>query len=222
MGSRAFEIIETLVEATGDLVTKDDLMKRVWPALRRGQHYSGSHLRDPQGAGPGSGLLRTVGVGAMAAWRLGDRHDETADECGMSASAGADSRAQPLLPTFRSRPRPLSAARRPFKQLLDLLSAYRAVTLTGPGGIGKTVLASEVARSVLPAIRGRRRFVELVSLSDPESRAVDGRPRRSMCDFQAMRFRRRCSRKRSARICLWSSTIASTLWTPRRGWRRPS
>lgn len=33
IGSRAFEIIETLLEAAGELVTKDDLMKRVWPGL---------------------------------------------------------------------------------------------------------------------------------------------------------------------------------------------
>jgi DNA-binding winged helix-turn-helix (wHTH) protein len=30
VGSRAFDIIETLVRSAGDLVTKDDLMERVW------------------------------------------------------------------------------------------------------------------------------------------------------------------------------------------------
>jgi non-specific serine/threonine protein kinase len=53
------------------------------------------------------------------------------------------------------------------QQLQDLLSAYRAVTLTGPGGIGKTVLAAEVARRSFSAREGDALLVELVSLSDP-------------------------------------------------------
>ncbi|MBV8651003.1 MAG: LuxR family transcriptional regulator, partial [Alphaproteobacteria bacterium] len=53
------------------------------------------------------------------------------------------------------------------QHLCDLLSAYRAVTLTGPGGIGKTVLAAEVARRLFPKIGSDVFFVELASLSDP-------------------------------------------------------
>jgi predicted ATPase len=41
------------------------------------------------------------------------------------------------------------------------------VTLTGPGGIGKTRLALEVARGLRPSFQGDVRLVELVSLSDP-------------------------------------------------------
>jgi predicted ATPase len=53
------------------------------------------------------------------------------------------------------------------QHLRDLLSAYRVVTLTGPGGIGKTKLALEVARGLFPSFEGDIRLVELVSLSDP-------------------------------------------------------
>jgi len=52
--------------------------------------------------------------------------------------------------------------------LLDFLSAYRVVTLTGPGGIGKSVLALEVARTLFPAFGGDAWLVELASLSDPD------------------------------------------------------
>src|SRR5277367_3590226 len=31
IGGRAFEIIEVLIQAAGELVTKDDLLERVWP-----------------------------------------------------------------------------------------------------------------------------------------------------------------------------------------------
>ena len=54
------------------------------------------------------------------------------------------------------------------QHLSDLVSAYRAVTIAGPGGIGKTVLASEVARRLFPEIESDVFFVELVALSDPQ------------------------------------------------------
>src|SRR6266852_2906848 len=53
------------------------------------------------------------------------------------------------------------------QHLRNLLSAYRAVTLTGPGGIGKTSLALEVARNLFPIFQGDAWLVEFVSLSDP-------------------------------------------------------
>jgi predicted ATPase len=49
----------------------------------------------------------------------------------------------------------------------DLISAYRVVTLTGPGGIGKTSLAIKAARGLLPDFEGGGWLVELASLSDP-------------------------------------------------------
>ena len=53
-------------------------------------------------------------------------------------------------------------------QLEELLSTYRAVTLTGTGGIGKTRLALEVARSLLPKFEDACCIVEFGSVSDPK------------------------------------------------------
>ena len=47
------------------------------------------------------------------------------------------------------------------------MSAYRVVTLTGPGGIGKTALALHVSRDLYPRFNGEVWLVELASLSDP-------------------------------------------------------
>jgi len=52
-------------------------------------------------------------------------------------------------------------------QLLELLSTYRMITMTGPGGIGKTVLALAVARKLLATFGGDGLLVELAPLSDP-------------------------------------------------------
>jgi predicted ATPase len=53
------------------------------------------------------------------------------------------------------------------QQLQELLSVYRAITLTGPGGIGKTTLALEVARTLFPVFNGDCWLVDVASLSDP-------------------------------------------------------
>ncbi len=50
----------------------------------------------------------------------------------------------------------------------DLVSAYRVVTLTGPGGIGKTSLAIEAARSLVAEFNDGGWFVELASLPGPD------------------------------------------------------
>ena len=51
--------------------------------------------------------------------------------------------------------------------LSELLAKQRLVTVTGPGGTGKTRLAIEVARAMLPHFHGGAVFVDLTAISDP-------------------------------------------------------
>src|SRR5262245_7939798 len=44
----------------------------------------------------------------------------------------------------------------------------RLLTLTGPGGVGKTRLAAEAARRLAPEFRDGSYFVQLASVSDPD------------------------------------------------------
>src|SRR5271166_2170475 len=48
----------------------------------------------------------------------------------------------------------------------ELLGEYRLVTVTGPGGVGKTRLAAEVARDTAPRLADGAWLVELGSLTD--------------------------------------------------------
>src|SRR5258705_12279804 len=77
------------------------------------------------------------------------------------------SRAEPFQTNLPAAASELVGRTNAVQHLRGLLSAYRVVTLTGPGGIGKTRLALEVARGLFPNFQGDVRLVELVSLSDP-------------------------------------------------------
>src|SRR5271154_3933429 len=60
IGGRAFEIIEVLVRSAGRLVTKDDLMDRVWPGAIVGDNTLQVHISALRKAlGPYRSMLKT-------------------------------------------------------------------------------------------------------------------------------------------------------------------
>jgi predicted ATPase/DNA-binding winged helix-turn-helix (wHTH) protein len=170
IGSRAFDILIALVEAGGRLVTKDELLRSVWSGTVVQEHnlqFQISTLRKALGRdrdfiktisgrgyrfvadiiGPAAPEKTPSGLGAALLERRSDRFPLTNLPAPTSELVGLDAAVQ---------------------QVQDLLTERRAVTLTGPGGIGKTTLALEAARRMLPAFNGDVWLVELASLSDPD------------------------------------------------------
>jgi len=168
IGGRAFEIIEVLVLSAGQLVTKDELIDRVWQGFIVEENALQAHISAiRKSLGADRELLQTVsrrGYRLLGTW--------TARDGGRSVgpSIDLDTEHPPLrslgsnlaAPTSRLIGREIAV-----RQLQELVPANRAVTLTGTGGIGKTSLALEVARSLLPSFDGEGWFVELNALSDP-------------------------------------------------------
>ncbi len=168
IGARAFEIIEVLVRSANELVTKNDLMDRIWPGAMVGENTLQVHISAIRKAfGQDRAMLKTAsgrGYRLIGDW--------------MPRQQGAASRpvaAPPLhetgdypmnnFPLFVGRLIGRDAAAR---HVRDLVSAYRVVTLTGPGGIGKTSLAIETARHIVSGFNDGGWLVELASVSDPD------------------------------------------------------
>src|SRR5262249_11669722 len=134
---RALQVLCVLAEAKGALVSKDELMARVWAGLvveENNLQVQISTLRktlDPEGTGeswivtvPGRGY-RLLGVG-----NAGSHTDRPPAE-----SAPAHHNNLPQLANA------LIGRERDLAEVETLLSRHRLVTLVGAAGVGKTSLA---------------------------------------------------------------------------------
>jgi predicted ATPase/DNA-binding winged helix-turn-helix (wHTH) protein len=168
IGGRAFEIIEVLVQSAGELVTKNDLSARVWPGAIVEDNTLQFHISAIRKAlGSDRGILKTIsgrGYRLLGTWTSRQECISSVDSIDLEPMR---SPAQPFQSNLPAAASELVGRTNAVQHLRGLLSAYRVVTLTGPGGIGKTRLALEVARSLFPSFQGDVRLVELVSLSDP-------------------------------------------------------
>ena len=167
VGGRAFEIIEVLAQSVGELVTKDELMNRVWPGAIVMENTLVVHAAAVRKAlGPYRSLLKTElrrGYRLLGDWTV-RRHDAAKPPRGLQRMRIDGESPVTNFPAAVTR---LIGRKAAAAQLRDLVSAYRAVTLTGPGGIGKTSLALKVARGVVGEFADGGWLVELASLSDP-------------------------------------------------------
>ena len=141
LGARAFDILVALIEARGAVVSKDALMQRVWPDRVAEENNLQTHvvaLRKALGAE--RGLIRTVsGLGYQ--FTGGIRIPSTSPEKAEAEMATAQPSS--VLPPSNV-PQPVSALigrEEELSEILNLVTTHRLVTLTGPGGIGKTTLA---------------------------------------------------------------------------------
>jgi DNA-binding winged helix-turn-helix (wHTH) protein len=153
IGGRAFEILEVLAQSAGELVTKDELMNRVWPGAVVMENTLHVHVGAVRKAlGSHRALLKTEsrrGYRLLGDWTVRSR-DAAKPPVGLQQmQVTGESPAT----NFPAAVTPLIGRSAAQQRLHDLVSAYRVVTLTGPGGIGKTALALEAAAA---ATRSRK------------------------------------------------------------------
>jgi predicted ATPase/DNA-binding winged helix-turn-helix (wHTH) protein len=162
LGSRALDILTVLVEHAGRVVSKEELIARVWPNV----FVEESNLKIQVSA-----LRRAMGDG-----QVGARYIVTVPGRGYEfvapVSRTEEVRAPPVVTTARTHNLPVAVTRmigrdETLAALVSRLSRERLVTIVGPGGIGKTTLALAVAEAMLPAYEHGVWFIDLAPLTDP-------------------------------------------------------
>jgi DNA-binding winged helix-turn-helix (wHTH) protein len=167
LGGRAFDVLMALIEARGAVIGKDALMARVWFDRIVEENNLQAQISALRAAfGAERKLIRTV---PRRGYQFtGEIRILQADERAGAGEAAAEPQSA-LPPT--NLPEPISeliGRDDELREILSLAAAHRLVTLTGPGGIGKTRLGLEVAHRLPPNFVDGVWAIELAPLSDPE------------------------------------------------------
>jgi predicted ATPase/DNA-binding winged helix-turn-helix (wHTH) protein len=163
LGARAFDTLLLLVQRVGEVVTKEEIAKRVWPdsivdetcirvhisALRRvlGDGHRGTRYITNV-TGRGYCFVATVG--------------EAPETPGVPDLLLAPDRRAPI-PSTRSR---TIGREHVIAEITARLESERLVTVVGPGGIGKTTVALEVAERLSKQFDDGIYFADLAPISD--------------------------------------------------------
>lgn len=167
IGARAFEIMSVLVQSANELVTKDTLMDRIWPGGIVGENTLHVHIAAIRKAlGRDRAMLNTVsgrGFRLLGEWAV-RREIAPREPAGLKYARIPARAFQTNVPDTALN---LIGRTNEVRHILDVLSSSRAITLTGPGGIGKTTLALHVSRCTRPTFDGDIWLVEFAALADP-------------------------------------------------------
>ena len=158
LGSRAFDTLIALIDARGTVLSKDELMSRVWPDRVVEENNLPAQISLLRRAfGADRHLIRTV---------AGHGYQFTGE---IRATAAPAAGAPPSRMT--NLPEPVSeliGREAELGKVAALTAEHRLVSLVGAGGIGKTRLGLEVARHLLPRFPDGVFVAELGPLSRPE------------------------------------------------------
>lgn len=163
LGSRAFDILVALVGRAGEVVSRRELMKRVWPDVVVEEANLRVHIAD---------LRKTLGSGSDAT-----RYIANVPGRGYSFVAPVlrSTRPAPVIPAARNpsagqgfpeRPQRMVGRQATVRELCTQIATERFVSIVGPAGMGKTTVAIAVAHELGMEFAGAIHFVDLDALDD--------------------------------------------------------
>src|SRR5881394_1785623 len=162
LGSRAFDILAALVERSGEVVAKQELIARAWPQTfveETNLKMQVSALRRALGDGQGGHRYVATVPGRGYNFVAPVHRDEPARAALRPAVALAHN-----LPLAATR---MIGREEAVATLVSRLSRQRLVTVVGPGGIGKTTVALAVAERMIADYEHGVWLVDLAPLGDP-------------------------------------------------------
>jgi predicted ATPase/DNA-binding winged helix-turn-helix (wHTH) protein len=165
IGSRSLDILIALVERAGEILSRRELIARVWPGIVVEEANLRVHI---------AGLRRALGDG-----KVGARYIANVPGRGYSFVApvqwdGTAARALPATDSVSRQPgqglpprltRMVGRAET-VAELSALLRSHRFVSVVGAGGMGKTTVAVAVAHALLDDFENAVFFVDLSTLTD--------------------------------------------------------
>ncbi|WP_176061227.1 winged helix-turn-helix domain-containing protein [Paraburkholderia sp. BCC1876] len=166
LGSRAFDMLAVLIAANGELVSKNEMLKAVWPNAIVEENNLQVHMSALRKMlGDSRGLIRTVsGRGYRL---LQSRAPNTPDDADHEEHVAERATSHPATPhNLPGSYSPLIGRGKALEDVALALSSARHVTLVGSGGIGKTRLAVEIARGLLTRFPDGVYLVSLASATD--------------------------------------------------------
>lgn len=167
IGTRAFDILERLAVARGDVVTKEELMQHVWPHSIVEESNLAVHLSALRKIlGDARHLIVTVpgrGYRLLGAASLDDSQAGASGDAEVIESGRPGRNARGALPDGK---RVLFGRETALAEIGGLIGVEPLVTLIGAGGIGKTSLAVETARTLGARFRDGVACVELAGHTD--------------------------------------------------------
>ncbi len=152
---------EKAAAAYKQLTVEDALRESAWIGLLRALHVTGRQAEAVAEARRYREL--TADVGLEPSPRFVEAEHEVFTTAPPTVTPG------PARPPLPGRLSSIVGRRHDLAQLHELLRSRRLVTLTGPGGVGKTTLAMQAAREVAPDVEDGAWIVTLADIADGAS-----------------------------------------------------
>jgi len=163
LGSRALDLLSVLIEHATEIVSKRELMARVWPDLIVEEGSLRFHIASLRKVlGDGQSGVRYVTNVAGRGYCFVAPIGRSAAAPTLAESCVADRTAK--LPARLLR---MVGRDETVQAVSEQLLGQRFVTIVGPGGIGKTTVSVSVAHAKFSEFGGAIHFVDLGALDDP-------------------------------------------------------